>query len=209
MTMVLAIDTTGSRPAIVVLEDNSVLASWQGAAPKTPLLHGISDLLHQLDVPRAALRGHVGVVAVATGPGRYARLRAGVAFAKGMAVGLSAQLVGVPSAAAISQASCQAGDVVIPAGRDRFYLFNAERAERTPLSAPELVCHVLPDKPLVGDVDEAAAENLREAGVDVARIQPVDVAAAVGHLAVGQTCPPLDSLIGDTQPIYLTGPLHE
>ena len=205
--MVLAIDTTGSRPAIVVLEDDSVSDSWQGAAPMTPLLDGVHGLFQRMDVPRGALRGSVSVVAVATGPGRYARLRAGVAFAKGLAVGLSAQLVGVPSAAAISRAFGQAGDVVIPAGRGRFYLFNAERAERTPLSAPDLACQVLPGTTLVGDVDDAVAEDLRGVGVDVARIRPV--AAAVGHLAAGQTCNSFDSLIGPAQAIYSTEPVHE
>ncbi len=223
MTMVLAIDTTGSRPAIVTLESGDVSASWQGGEAQTPLLDGMRELLQQMDLPAIALPQRISIVGVATGPGRYARLRAGVAFAKGLAAGLPARLVGVPSAAAISHAAGQPTAVVIPAGRGRFYLLNANRPagrgrfyllnanrpDNEPMSAQELAGQVAPDARVAGDVDDATARDLSSGGAQVIRIAPLDVAAAVGRLAADQTHDPAALAVEATQPIYMANPVHD
>ena len=66
---------------------------------------------HGLAMP--ALRKDLTAVAAAMGPGRYARLRAGVAFAKGLATGWGVPFVGVRSAAAVAHAAGgRAGPIV-------------------------------------------------------------------------------------------------
>ena len=209
MTMVLAIDTTGSRPAIAALESGDVSASWQGSEAQTPLLDGMRELLQQMDLPANALPQRISIIGVATGPGRYARLRAGVAFAKGLAAGLPARLVGVPSAAAISHAAGQPTAVVIPAGRGRFYLFNPNRPDNEPMSAQELAGQVAPDARVADDVDDATARDLSRGGAQVTRIAPVDAAVAVGRLAADQSHDPSALAVHATQPIYMSNPVHD
>ena len=45
MTMVLAIDTTGTAPAMALLRGDNVLSGWQGHAAQTPLLEGLHAVL--------------------------------------------------------------------------------------------------------------------------------------------------------------------
>jgi len=79
--------------------------------------------------PRLSL----SAVAAAMGPGRYARLRAGVAFAKGLATGWGVPFIGVRSVAAVAHAAGgHVGPIVIPAGRGRVYCWTGEPGE--PLS---------------------------------------------------------------------------
>ena len=186
MTMVLAMDTTGSAPAMALLRGDDVLAAWQGDTAQTPLLEGLCAVRARQRLSLPALREQLGTVAAAMGPGRYARLRAGVAFAKGLAAGLGVPFVGVRSAAAVARASGgHVGPIVIPAGRGRVYCWTSEQAAPLgPALGPrKLVDQLGPGIAVAGDVDDATAMALRAAGLRLRRIQPVEVAEALGRLA--------------------------
>ncbi len=186
MTMVLAIDTTGSAPAMAVLRDDDLLAAWQGDSAQAPLSEGLQALQSSQRVSTRAFREYLSAVAAAMGPGRYARLRAGVAFAKGLATGLGVPFVGVRSVAAVARAaSGHVGPVVIPAGRRRLYCCDSERPEplRPAIDLHELADQLGPGIGVAGDVDDDMEIALRATGVRLRRIQPVEVAEAVGRLA--------------------------
>lgn len=186
MTMVLAMDTTGSAPAMALLHGDEVLAAWQGDTAQTPLSNGVRAV-HASEGPSVpAWREHLGTVVAAMGPGRYARLRAGVAFAKGLATGLGVPFVGVRSVAAVARAAGgHAGPIVIPAGRGRLYCWTSGRAAPVgPAIGPsELAVRLGSGVTVAGDVDDDTAEGIAAAGLRLRRIRPVEVAEALGRLA--------------------------
>ena len=203
MTMVLAMDTTGSAPAVALLHGDEVLAAWQGDTAQTPLINGLRAVHAGIGPSVPAWREHLRTVVAAMGPGRYARLRAGVAFAKGLATGLGAPFVGVRSAAAVARAAGgHAGPIVIPAGRGRVYCWTNGRAAPVgpAIGPPELAVQLGSGVTVAGDVDDDTAEGIVAAGLRLRRIRPVEVAEALGRLA-GERDP---STIGVTvaRPIY-------
>ncbi len=188
MTMVLAIDTTGTAPAMALLRGDEVGSAWQGDAAQTPLLDGLRAVLAGQGLAMPALREDLSAVAAAMGPGRYARLRAGVAFAKGLATGWGVPFIGVRSAAAVAHAAGErVGPIVIPAGRSRLYCWTGEPgAPLSPAVDPSALVDCLGSGASVaGDVDDATAAALRAAGLRLKRIQPIAVAESVGRLAGG------------------------
>jgi len=209
MTMVLAIDTTGTAPAMALVRGDEVHSAWQGHAAQTPLLEGLRAVHagHGLALP--ALREYLSAVAAAMGPGRYARLRAGVAFAKGLATGSGVPFIGVRSVAAVAHAAGgHVGPIVIPAGRGRVYCWTGEPGE--PLSpavdASALVERLGLGASVAGDVDDVTAAALRAAGLRLKRIRPIEIAEAVGRLA-GERDP---STVGVevARPIYVPAADH-
>lgn len=207
--MVLAMDTTGSAPAMALLHGDDVLASWQGDTALTPLISGLRAVHSGQNLSVQELHGRLSTVAAAMGPGRYARLRAGVAFAKGLATGLGVPFVGVRSAAAMTRAAGgHAGPIVIPAGRGRLYCWTAGRgAPLGPaIGPPELAAQLGSGVTVAGDVDDDSAEGILASGLRLRRIQPVEVAQAVGHLA-GERDP---SMVGVevARPIYAPAAGH-
>ncbi|MCY3913708.1 MAG: hypothetical protein OXG43_10770 [Chloroflexi bacterium] len=209
MTMVLAMDTTGSAPAMAVLHDDEVLASWQGDTARTPLISGLRAMQAGQNLPLRELRGRLSTVAAAMGPGRYARLRAGVAFAKGLATGLGVPFVGVRSAAAVARAAGgHVGPIVIPAGRGRVYFWTCGRSAPLgpAIGPPELAAQLGAGVTVAGDVDDDTAEGIRAAGMRLRPIQPVEVAQALGRLA-GERDPSIVG-VGVARPIYAPAAGH-
>lgn len=90
----LAIDTASDDAAIAVVEGTRVLAEHRWRITTTAsreLLAAIEATLAAAGVRREALTG----IVVCTGPGGYGSLRAGVATAQGLALGLDVPLAGV------------------------------------------------------------------------------------------------------------------
>ena len=203
MTMVLAMDTTGSAPAMALLHGDDVLAAWQGDTAQTPLINGLRAVSAGDGPSVPELREHLSTIVAAMGPGRYARLRAGVAFAKGLATGLGVPFVGVRSAAAVARAAGgHVGPIIIPAGRGRLYCWTGGRAAPVgPAIGPtELAAQLGSGVTVAGDVDDDTAEGILASGLRLRRIRPVEVAHALGRLA-GERDP---SIIGVevARPIY-------
>lgn len=203
--MVLAITTTGPKPAIAALRGSRLLAVWQGMFAQSALIDGLHEMLAEVGITDDVLREEVLIVAVATGPGRYARLRAGVAFAKGLAAGFGVELVGVPSAEAVASAATgHVGPVAITAGRGRFYLVDgpSAAASRGAVGAAELACMLPPAARVACDVDDRSFVELEDQGIGLARVKPVGVARAVGRLALERVSSKAKVDPVTTQPVY-------
>ena len=209
MTMVLAMDTTGSAPAMALLLGDDVLAEWQGDTAQAPLINGLRAVHTGQNLSVRELRGRLSTVAAAMGPGRYARLRAGVAFAKGLATGLGVPFVGVRSAAAVALAAGGHGEpIVIPAGRGRLYCWTGgQGAPLGPsIGPPEIAAQLGTGVTVAGDVDDDTAEGILASGLRLRRIQPVEVAHAVGRLAGARD--PSAVGVEVARPIYVLAAAH-
>ena len=126
--IVLALDSSADTVAVAVLRDDEPLAerSWRmprptgRGGPQGGLL-GVADAsLADARVAPAA----VEFVAVATGPGSFNGIRAGIAVAEGLALALGVPAAGVPTLDALAyQHVGRAGVVcaVLPAGRGEYY----------------------------------------------------------------------------------------
>ena len=93
---ILAIDTTTNRGNIALVRDGSVLLDEFFTADRSQS----SDLFPILERARA-LAGKIDLIAVGLGPGSYAGARIAIATALGLSCALGAELVGLPSVAAL------------------------------------------------------------------------------------------------------------
>lgn len=119
-TLLLAIDTSSEQSGIA-LYDGGCLdeVAWSACHEQTVLL--LDEIDHQLTRSKASV-ADLGVVAVATGPGRFNALRVGMSIAKGLVLGLDIPIVGVSTMEAIAH-PYRLGSMpvvaVIDAGRGR------------------------------------------------------------------------------------------
>lgn len=115
--IVLALDTASPRPALALLPEGGsppLVEPLDLGAAETLVAH-VSTLLARAGLDRRAL----GRLAVVSGPGSFTGLRAGTAFARGLARALGVPLVLVPTFEAASAALPDPGraDLVLEAGR--------------------------------------------------------------------------------------------
>lgn len=96
MTRSLCIDTSAGT-AIALVDDQEVLARFQQADPRRhaeSLAQGLLDVLAQAGIASLDSAG-IDRVLVGTGPGPFTGLRAGLAFAKSVGLGLGVPVMGV------------------------------------------------------------------------------------------------------------------
>lgn len=134
--MLLAIDTSNDWAGVALWSEHGFggEATWRAGRQHT------EQLLPQIDL----LLRHVGagaealtVAVVATGPGSWSGLRAGMSLAKALAVGRDLPLIGIPTLDALAYGQRAVGRrvlAVIRLGRDRYgaavYDTDVERVER-------------------------------------------------------------------------------
>ena len=211
--MLLAIDTSNDYAGIAMRDEGGLLgeAGWHAGRQHTEQVLPQIDLLSRhLNIGAADLQA----IAVATGPGSWSGLRAGMSLAKALAVGRGLPIIGIPTLDALAQSQRgRSGPVValIRLGRDRFgaavYTID-DRVERTTpfltVSAEE--ASRLAERPLlIGDIPSSIepATGRLAAAVDMQRR-----AAWVAELAwerhqAGQ----YDDLVA-LEPIYLASPVR-
>jgi tRNA threonylcarbamoyladenosine biosynthesis protein TsaB len=100
---ILAIESSGTRGSVALLEGGQVVAERTHAVPNThaeTLVRLIDDLIAESGTARSSL----DAVAVGLGPGSFTGLRVGVALARGLALGLGRPLRGVSSLRALALA---------------------------------------------------------------------------------------------------------
>jgi tRNA threonylcarbamoyladenosine biosynthesis protein TsaB len=162
---VLAVDTASPLPALALVETGAgadrratVRALPPNAAEALPA--ALEELLPEGSAGLAA----VDRIAVLTGPGSFTGLRAGAAFARGLARGLDIPLVAVGTFAAASEAA---------PGGDATFLLDAGRGE------------VHRARRIAGALVEDGAPVSREAALREARgLVVVEVAAFGSRLAL-------------------------
>lgn len=190
--LVLALETSARPPSLALERGDRTFTARLG----TERRHA-SDLLPAL----AQLLGEVGATArdldaivVGTGPGSYTGLRVGVATALGLARATGADLVGVPSVAALAferLAPAETGTVLLDARSRQLYLAVYRRTESAleevvaprVTTADELGRHLPGTGPILGDATVADAARLDDAAV--ARLSTDAVPTATGLLRLG------------------------
>ena len=108
--MILVIDTSAPMAAVALIDGNQVTEAY------TPTRAELLPLLR-----RIARTNRITKVAVATGPGSFTGLRAGVSFGLGLAKGLGAPIVPLPTLELQSARSDEPVTAVVEAGRGRFF----------------------------------------------------------------------------------------
>lgn len=116
----LAIDSSGEQAGVALFDGWRVAeVSWPAGRSQTTTLLG--QIHRLLDLHELAATD-VGAIGVAVGPGTFNGLRVGLSVAKGLALGLTIPVIGVPTLAAVALPHAPHGQMVVAvvaAGRDR------------------------------------------------------------------------------------------
>jgi tRNA threonylcarbamoyladenosine biosynthesis protein TsaB len=201
----LALDASLARCSVAVLCDGVVRAArhadgGRGQASVLPAM--LRDVLAESGIPAAALDG----VAVTVGPGSFTGLRAALALAHGVALGVGRPVVAVTVAEALAEAlprgSGRAVWTAIDNRRGRIFLDVAGH-----LAAVALDELPWPTSPvaIAGDAAIAVAVRLAARGCDVqltdARLPLARHVAVVAQRRLAGALPPLAA-----QPLYVDAP---
>jgi tRNA threonylcarbamoyladenosine biosynthesis protein TsaB len=120
---ILAIDTTTNRGSIALIRDRSILLDEIFTADRSQS----SDLFPILERARA-LAGKIDMIAVGLGPGSYAGARIAIAAALGLSCAIGAELVGLPSVAAL-ETDADEYVAIGDARRDTYYFTRVKAGE--------------------------------------------------------------------------------
>jgi tRNA threonylcarbamoyladenosine biosynthesis protein TsaB len=120
--LILSVDTATDVRSVVVVRGTRLLSFKKGAGRNThsaSILSEIDEALRAADVGV----GEIELFAVASGPGSFTGLRAGLATIKSFASTLQRPTVGVPTLHAVAHAAGESRRVVaaIPAGRGELF----------------------------------------------------------------------------------------
>ncbi len=183
--MLLGIDTSQSRPAMALVNDDRVLAALPSETWPAPLVGLFHDVCRQAQIAADRVLDGLDAIGVAAGPGRYTSLRSGVSFAKGLAAARELQIVGVPTEAAIAAAArIERGVVLIPAGRDRIYLTRlGDDAPKFSVVSTRALGEWSDSAPIAGDLTNEVREALAQRGATSIPVTSDETAVAVAQLA--------------------------
>lgn len=218
--MLLAIDTATRYTSIALYGEHNILAerTWRTANNQTmELMPAIVSTLAQQEIEPSALTG----LAVALGPGSFTGLRVGLSVAKGLAMGLSIPLVGVPTLDILAEAHAHEKlpiCAILQAGRRwlgvALYKVRAGRwskVEEDRLVLPEQLTPMIERRTLLcGEIDPELAQLLQDRLGELAVIVPacrsLRRASFLARLALRklETDEPDD--IAAISPIYLRYP---
>ncbi|MBM4436566.1 MAG: hypothetical protein FJ029_04885 [Actinobacteria bacterium] len=184
--MLLAIDTSQARPCAAIGAGGRLVACAEAPAWSVDVVGLVRTALRRAGVDSGALPASLAAVAVATGPGRFASLRSGIAVAKALALARGWPLVGVPTVPLLRHAACVPGAAVaIPAGRGRYYVAMSPDADPAAGSVDlaELAGRCRPGEAVVGQFDVATERALFEAGLLPVTVTSTGALAAVAWAA--------------------------
>ena len=187
MTRILAIDTTGDRGSLALVEDNSVIEEAVLESPDG-FAHVLFGEIERMLARRALSLNQIDLFAAASGPGSFTGVRVGLTAAKGLGEATGRKVVAVSNLQALASFGTRAlRAVVIDARRGEIYgaVYDAEL---------NLVCDevVIPyDTWLAtlpsGDL-EFITSGLPIIGVEPARViqAPRALAGAIGKIAAAR-----------------------
>jgi tRNA threonylcarbamoyl adenosine modification protein YeaZ len=187
--LVLAFDTATDVATSALVADGSVLGERSGTA------RGLLDDVHELLASAGAARRDLDALVVGTGPGSFTSTRMGVAFARGLALGLDLPGAGVSTL-----------DALASAGDGAFPLVDARRGEvfvAGPRAASPDDLELAPGTLCIGSGAirfRPALERL-ECAVP-ADDDPVHVPHARLHAALAGSFGPVDEI----EPVYVRAP---
>src|SRR5688572_6886733 len=101
---VLAIETSGPRGSVALLEDERLIIELEHDQPNAHA-ERILPLVERALASAGFDRTSLDRLAVGVGPGSFTGLRVGIALAEGLALGLGIPIVGVPSLRAMAAAA--------------------------------------------------------------------------------------------------------
>lgn len=203
--LVLAFDSALAQCSAAVVRDGVLCAcrqhpAQQGHAALLPVL--VDEVLRDAAISAATLN----LVAVTVGPGSFTGIRAGLAFAHGIALGTGVPVVGVTVGEALADSLPHLGIrrlwTAIDSRRGRVFLERDGAAIACDLEALPTPGHPIA---IAGDAGIAVAARLAAQGADVMLTDarwpiPRHVAAAAARRFAGEL-PPLAA-----QPLYIDPP---
>ena len=220
--IVLALDSSADTISVAVLRGDEPLAERSSRLPRPTGRGGPQGgLLGVADATLADARvapAAVELVAVATGPGSFNGIRAGIAVAEGLALALDVPAIGVPSLDALAYQHVGRAQVVcavLPAGRGEYYgasytgtWMDWRRQSDYAVAAPVDLLAALPRGALLcGHVAEEVVRLAAERGLTCApAFASLARASFVGALARMRAQDPAFDAHASLQPLYLRRP---
>jgi tRNA threonylcarbamoyladenosine biosynthesis protein TsaB len=194
--MLLALDTATEMLSLSLHDGERLLIeqSWHVTTSITAeLAPAVRAMLDRVEVAPGAIE----VVGVCIGPGIYTDVRAGVAFAKGLAVGSGMPVVGITSLDVLAYAApYQQGALIaaLPIGRGRVAVGRYQwrkgrwtmRGEPSLMTWASLVDSLDGPASLTGELDDEGLEAVREAersGLQLSLLPAAHRLRRAGHLA--------------------------
>jgi tRNA threonylcarbamoyl adenosine modification protein YeaZ len=195
--VIIAIDGASSELSVALAgRDGTLVAddAWSSSRRQSAeLLPRILALLERTGCPLDRLTA----IAVGTGPGSFTGLRVGMALGKGLALGLSRPIVGIPSLDAWLDAEPDTTAALSRAGAREAYLL--ARGEDEPRIVDRDMLASLPS-PVVAAAELAAAFGL-------AGTRPPRAAGTIGRRAAERLdAEPEGDDLRTLEPIYLRAP---
>jgi tRNA threonylcarbamoyl adenosine modification protein YeaZ len=194
--VIIAIDGASTDLSLALADDDGsaqVTDAWRSAQRQSAEL--LPRLLALLEGAGRSLRD-ASAVAVGTGPGSFTGLRVAMALAKGIAVGLSVPVVGVPSLQAWLDADPGAAAAMARAGAREAYLLVRGEAEPRIVDRDDLPA----SGPLVAPAELASAFGIADAR------GPRGAAAIARTVAHRLASVPAGDDVRTLEPIYLRAP---
>ena len=158
--MIVAINTSFEKASVGVGGADGLLGITERQWP-APLEVLLDEALGNAS-NNNGLNDDVDAVVVATGPGRFAALRGGMAFAKGFSFARGLPLLGVTSVSVV-QRSVGRSDcvVVLPAGRNRWY-FAEPDGDDARLVSTDMLGALLTKHHVVATADNGGSQMVLE-----------------------------------------------
>jgi tRNA A37 threonylcarbamoyladenosine modification protein TsaB len=159
--VIVAINTSFQTTAVGVGSPTGLLGMSESEEWPVSLEVLVGQALGQAD-KQYGLDGEVEAVVVAVGPGRFAALRGGVAFAKGFSFARGIPVIGVTSVNVVLGATRRSDCVVVlPAGRKRWYVAEPDGFDAR-LVTGEMLRTMLKKDHLIAALDDSCLPETAE-----------------------------------------------
>lgn len=218
--LILAIDTSSAFTSIAMAFNGTLVgeAGWECKQNHSvELLAGIESLLSKAGYSIKQIEG----IGVATGPGSFNGLRAGLSTAKGLAFSLDIPIAGIPSLEAIAMACTVPGVRIAPllktgSGQIAFAIYELVERDLIAIKPPELISPDELARPIkrktlfCGDIDNSIIEQLHTGPGNkaIASGSPFNRSYAryVAQLAEGKIVSGKADDVATIEPLYLKKP---
>ncbi len=198
--MIIAIESASPDQSVAVADSTgSVLGDAAWTAERGQGSELLPRLLGLLEDHRARL-DDVSAVAVGLGPGSFTGLRVGLSLAKGLAVGLTVPIIGVPSLETWLATRPDAVAALVRAGAAEAWVRSRDGATPAPELVPFSALAAARDAELVASSDLIIALGLTRA------VAPMGAAATLARQAGARMARGEVDDLAALEPVYLRPP---